>query len=275
MPQTYVSYRFSFDGYIGAINSGIGLYASQDNQGDNTLRTTQFGLQYMYQARLGAELALNIGMQFSYALLNLNWNNLQFYDQIDLLYGFNDVFGNPNPSAEPVPGSFASSYFDMGAGLLLVGNRFYLGLSSYHLTNPELSFYGNGQSSLPLSVSGQAGLLLKTRENRDPLVFNPVATYTNQGGFQQFQVGAYLRKSILITGLFVKHNTAGLSDLSLCAGLTRDLFSLAYSYDITLGDLGGLTGGAHELSLQFNLPESKRHVTRKNQKNMLGCPRVL
>ncbi len=275
LPQTYVSYRFSFEDYIGALNSGLGVYAYQDNQGDNTLRTTNIGFQYMYQARLSDVLALNFGMQFNYAQLSLNWENLQFYDQIDLLYGFNDIFGSPNPTSEPVPGGLTTKYFDMGAGALLIGEQFYIGFSAYHFTQPTVSFYENSQNTLPVSLSGQAGLLFKSRENRNPLIFNPVAVYTNQRGFQQIEIGAYLKKSIVLGGLFLKHNTENMSDVSLCAGLSKGFFSFAYSYDISIGDLGGYTGGAHEVSLIFNLPESKSHVTRKNQKNMLGCPRVL
>lgn len=275
MPQTYVSYRACFEDYIAAIRSGIGVYAFQDNQGDNTYTTTNFGFQYMYQARLGESLALNIGMQFNFAQINLNWTKLQFYDQIDLLYGFNDIFGNPNPSSEPLPPALNNDYFDIGSGALLVGRHFYIGFSAFHLTEPTMSFYGNNASQLPVSFSGQAGLQVLNEKKRNPLVFNPVAVYTFQAGFQQIEAGAYLKKNLLITGLFFKHNTQNLSDIALCAGITKDFFSFAYSYDIAVGDLAGFSGGAHEVSMIFTLPESKSGTARKNQKNILDCPRVL
>lgn len=275
MPQTYVSYRASFDDYFGALHSGIGLFAFQDNQGDDTYTTTNFGFQYMYQARLGETMALNFGLQLNFGQININWTNLQFYDQIDLLYGFNDVFGNPNPTGEPLPPSLHSNYFDIGSGALLIGKNFYFGFSAFHLTQPVISFYGDNTSQLPVSLSGQAGLKVFNEKKRNPLVFNPVAVYTFQSGFQQISAGAYLKKNLLITGLFFKHNTQNLSDVSLCAGITKDFFSFTYSYDIAAGDLAGLSGGAHEVSMIFSLPESKSGMARKNQKNILDCPRVL
>ena len=114
MPQTFLSYRAAFDGYFDAIRSGVGAYLWQDNQGNDALEATHLGVQYMYQARILNDWALNLGMQVDYAQFRLNWNQLQFFDQIDLLYGFNDAVGNPNPTTEPTPTLLTDSYVDVG-----------------------------------------------------------------------------------------------------------------------------------------------------------------
>jgi len=275
MPQTYISYRAAYDGYINAIRSGIGVFAYQDNQGDGALQSTTIGMQYMYQVRLSENWALNFGMQLSYLQYRLNWANLQFYDQINLLYGFNDALGNPNVTLEASPSMLSDASIDLGSGVLLYSNNLYIGFSASHLTKPTISFYGDNASAIPVSISGQTGVFIQGPKKKNPLIVNPFALYTNQAGFQQIQAGLYVKKGIILTGLFFKHNTSNLSDVVVCAGLSKGLVKFAYSYDIAIGDLAGLSGGAHELSLMFTFKENNNRTKKNNQKSMLDCPSVL
>ncbi len=274
MPQTYISYRASYDGYLNAIRSGIGAYVCQDNQGDGALQTSAIGFQYMYQARLSENWALNFGIDMGFKQMRVNWTNLQFLDQIDLLYGFNDVLGNSNPTSEPTPESLSTSYFDIGAGVLIYSKNVYAGFSAGHLTQPTISFLGNNASAIPVSFSAQAGVLIQNGK-RDPLVINPFALYSGQAGFNQIQAGLYVKKGIILTGLFFKHNTYNLSDVVVCAGVTKGLIKFAYSYDIAVGDLAGISGGGHEVSLVFSFKENEGRTKRNNQKSILDCPSIL
>jgi len=274
MPQAYVSYRAAFDGYIDAIRSGIGVYIDQDNQGDGALQSTHFGLQYMYQARLGYNWALNFGMQIAYAQYKLNWQELQFLDQISVLYGFNDLAGNPNPTAEPVPSALTTGFVDFAAGALLYSKNLYLGMSLGHITSPEVSFYDNAASTLPISFSTQVGVILGG-DKKDAFMFNPYALYTAQNGFGQIQTGFYVKKSIFLSGLAFKHNTSNLSDVVMVVGLSKGLMKFAYSYDVSMGALSGLTGGAHEVSLMLTFKDNPSKAKKNSQKSMLDCPSIL
>ncbi len=275
MPQTYLSYRASFDGYIDAIHSGVGAYVWEDDQGDGVIKSTHIGAQYMFQARFTEAWALNIGTQFEYAQFKLNWNDLQFYDQIDQLYGFNDVFGNPNPTGEAAPPTLTADYTDFSTGLLFYSTKVFVGASFNHITNPAISFLGGEESALPMGVSLQAGALLGNEKKKDAIMLNPFAEYSIQDGFQQIEAGIYLKKGIILTGFFLKHNTSNLSDVVLLAGVSKGMFKFAYSYDISAGELAGLTGGAHEVSLIFSFKESEGKSQRNNQKSMLDCPSLL
>ncbi len=55
-------------------------------------------------------------------------------------------------------------------------------------------------------------------------------------------------------------------------GLIFDYFEFGYSYDFTISELSARTGGAHEISLQyeFGLTAHPRRVKKKNQ--VLPCP---
>lgn len=275
LPQTYLSYRAAFDGYLDAIHSGVGAYIWQDDQGEGILKGTHMGAQYMYQARFSGNWALNMGTQFEYAQYRLNWNDLKFYDQIDLLFGFNDALGNPNATGEAVPPSLTTGYGDFSAGLLFYSTKVFAGCSFNHITNPTISFYNNAASSLPTGISFQAGALLGNEKKKDALMLNPFLLYSYQGHFQQIEGGFYLKKGMLLGGMFFKHNTSTFSDVVLCAGVSKGLFKFAYSYDISVGDLAGLSGGAHEVSLIFTFKENENRAKRTSQKSMLGCPSLL
>ncbi|MBP9879369.1 MAG: PorP/SprF family type IX secretion system membrane protein [Chitinophagales bacterium] len=274
MPQAYVSYRAAFDAYIEPIRSGLGVYVNQDNQGDGVLQSTDIGMQYMYQARLGYSWALNFGMQFSYQQYRLNWLDLQFLDQINVLYGFNDIFGNPNPTGEPFPGSLTTDFVDLGAGAVLYSDRLYVGMSAAHVTTPKVSFYNNPSSELPMAFSGQAGIFFGG-ERKDDLVFNPYMLFTTQKGFSQLQTGAYVKKSVVLGGFAVKHNTSNLSDVVFLAGLSKGMLKFAYSYDISVGPLAGLSGGSHEVSLMLTFKDNEGRSKKNSQKSMLDCPSIL
>lgn len=273
MPQSYISYRAAGDGYLEAIRSGLGVSIDQDVQGDGLLRSTQLGMCYMYQARLSHHWALNLGASLDYTQFRINWQDVQFYDQISLLTGFNDASGNPNPTGEMVPaGEF--DFMDVGIGLLLYSDKLYAGLSFNHVNTPSFSFYGSQSSSLPGSIGAQAGVFLGGKREKD-LLLNPYALWTLQAGFNQLQTGIYLKKSLMLGGLAFKHNTAALSDVVIMAGLAKGMVRFGYSYDLSTGPLSGLTGGAHEVSLLLTFRENPGKAQKNSQKSMLDCPSVL
>jgi hypothetical protein len=41
-------------------------------------------------------------------------------------------------------------------------------------------------------------------------------------------------------------------------GITTEKFRIGYSYDLTVSQLGGVTGGSHEISMGINLKCKKR-----------------
>jgi len=274
MPQTYVSYRAAFDGYFEPIRSGMGVSVVRDDQGDGLLSMTELGWQYMFQARLGYDWALNIGASLDYTQFKINWSDVQLYDQISLLTGFNDAVGNPNPTAEGAPAAENSGFMDLGLGLLLYSERLYAGMSFQHLNTPVVSFYNNGDAELPASLGLQTGVFIGGAQS-DDLLLNPYALWTLQNGFNQIQAGLYAKKQLVLAGLSFKHNTLNISDIVLMVGMAKGIVRFGYSYDISTGALAGLTGGAHEVSLTLTFEQPAGKAKKQAQKNMLDCPGVL
>jgi hypothetical protein len=147
-------------------------------------------------------------------------------------------------------------------------------MSAAHVTTPKVSFYNNPSSELPMAFSGQAGIFFGG-ERKDDLVFNPYMLFTTQKGFSQLQTGAYVKKSVVLGGFAVKHNTSNLSDVVFLAGLSKGMLKFAYSYDISVGPLAGLSGGSHEVSLMLTFKDNEGRSKKNSQKSMLDCPSIL
>ncbi|MBC8046941.1 MAG: PorP/SprF family type IX secretion system membrane protein [Fimbriimonadaceae bacterium] len=275
IPQTYVSYRIAFDAAIEDLNSGIGLFIVRDDEGQSILKTQQFGAQYMYQVQLTKQMALNTAVQASYTQRSIDWNELQFYDQINPIYGFTDATGNPNPISQTPPSQFEIHYSDFAAGALLFTNKWYAGISASHLTQPDQSFYTGNESKLPLTVTVQSGLQFYDDQKLYPFVVNPLALFTLQKDYKQMMAGSYFKKGNLLAGAFTKYNFQHLTDVSALIGLRKGWMTFAYSYDVPLGALSGASGGAHEVSIVVLFMESSSKMTTKRQKRSLECPSIL
>jgi type IX secretion system PorP/SprF family membrane protein len=275
IPQTYVSYRIAFDATLSEINSGVGLFITKDDEGQNVLKTMQMGVQYNYQLQLAKNLALNAGMQATYIQKSVDWNELQFYDQIDPIYGFTDASGNPNPTSQIQPANTKLTFTDFAASALLFSSKWYVGLSAAHLTQPEQSFYSENSSKLPMSVTLQTGLLFYNDQKLDPIIINPLALFTVQKDYKQLMAGSYFKLGNLLGGVFSKYNMQEVTDVSGLIGLRKGWMTFAYSYDVPLGSFSGESGGAHEVSVVVLFEPSSTKMKTKRQKHALDCPGIL
>lgn len=123
---------------------GIGFLAMYDKQGQSGAFTTNyFALSMAYHKSLDPEgnHTFAIGLQGAFVTKRLDVTKLTFDDQL----------GNPNaPTSESIAKP-AIHYFDPNFGFLyngLIGeaSNIYLGVSSYHVTQPNESFYANNTS---------------------------------------------------------------------------------------------------------------------------------
>ena len=85
---------------------------------------------------------------------------------------------------------------------------------------------------------------------------SPVVHYKKQGKFDQLDMGAYLTISPLVAGLWyrgvpITNNNQNRESLIFLLGYRLDSFSVGYSYDMTISNLGLPSGGAHEISIAY------------------------
>ncbi len=270
LPNNYVSYSAAFDMYIPKISGGVGVYFLGDNAGD-LLSTNIISLMYSYRLQIGNWTYINFGLEASFIQSKLKWENLIFGDMID------PNQGNIYTTSETPPDNTSLAYPDFDAGLSFSYKGFiYGGVAVHHLTEPSNSFYGSGDSKLDMKISVHGGAFIDLTgssvrdENYGSFGISPNFLYMQQGLFHQLNVGLYVNKRPFIAGVWYRHNFENADAIVPMIGIQWKGLQVAYSYDITLSELKGTAGGAHEVTLgwQFNCLDQKRRRIRA-----INCPR--
>lgn len=272
IPGGFSAVNLSFDQFMPNINSGMGLIVNYDQAGTGALRTTGISFQYAYEARLKRNLYFRPALQFGYVSKAIDFDKLTFYDQM--------IRDGQQPSLEqgtvrPV------SYFDMGAGALLYGPKFWLGFSGFHNNSPDQSFYNHTENPLARKISAHGGVRVRIKGNSlarldHYMVF--AANYLSQQQFDQLDFGFYYEFSPIILGLWyrglpMKSNGYGYVNhdaIAVLLGFQASRYKFGYSYDITMSRLGiGSSAGSHEISLVYQW--SNKHNQRSKKIRIMPC----
>lgn len=271
--HAYVSYAASYDQYFESLNSGIGVQFIGDNAGGGIYNTVAVGAIYSYQINFSDAFAMKIGLQGDFHQKSLDFNKLLFYDQIDPVTGFYDPGNNLNPTGETAPFDNNVSYLDVHTGVLAFTERFFFGGSVRHLTQPVESFGTDFSARLPMRYTVHAGARLGDLENSsNSVTLSPNIMYTQQDNFRQLNAGSYLKLGYIMGGLWYRYNVNYSDAVIFLLGVQKSMFTFGYSYDWTLMDLGGQTGGTHELSVILNFDDLENNNSRRSLYESLRCP---
>ncbi|MCK5078568.1 MAG: type IX secretion system membrane protein PorP/SprF [Bacteroidales bacterium] len=270
LPNNFVSYSAAFDMYIPKISGGVGIYFLGDNAGD-LINTNIISAMYSYRLQIGNWTHINFGLEASYIQTTLKWNNLIFGDMIDP----NQGVVNPTSEVPPDNNSIAYPDFDAGIAFSYKGN-IYGGVAVHHLTEPNNAFYDASTSKLYMKVTVHGGAFIDLTgssirdDNYGSFSISPNFLYMQQDNFHQLNVGLYVNYRPFIVGAWFRHNFENVDAIVPMIGLDWKGLKVGYSYDITLSNLKGTTGGAHEVSLgwQFNCMDQKRRRIKA-----INCPR--
>lgn len=250
---TYVTSSFSYDQHISAIQGGLGILVYQDNAGSGTLTTTMASAIYSYFLPVTKTFSIKAGVQASYFQKALDWNKLNFGDQIDQQLGFISQSAEANYQS----GVQNVNYIDFSAGLLAYSNSFYIGAAAHHLIEPDEAFVSS-PSLLPMKLTGHAGAIIATegakrrrrRKNRNKnslpeSSISPNVLYRRQRDFQELFLGVYVTKGPMVGGLWYRNADAFIA----LVGLQFQNFRFGYSYDVTVSKLAANSAGSHEVSV--------------------------
>ncbi len=245
---TYVTTSASFDRYIYQIKSGIGVLVTNDRAGQGTLNTTNISAIYSKQIQINRNLSINGGFKATYGQKSIDWSKLTFGDQINDQRGF---IYNTNETH----GATTKSFVDFSAGLVAFTKRMFIGFAADHLTQPDESLLGGGQSKLPVKFTGHAGATIPIGGRGSDATISPNILYQKQQDFQQLNLGVYFTKGAIVGGLWYRNNDAFI----VLIGIQHGMFKVGYSYDVTVSKLTNATAGSHELSvgLQFTCKKPK------------------
>ena len=269
--QVYKTYAVSYDQFFKDLNSGFGLIALSDDQGEGTLKTTKLAGIYSYKIKFNRDWQLKFGLEAAYNQNSLNWDKLIFFDQIDPISGPFDSAGLPLPSTEIRPESLSRSYLDISIGMLLYTPQFYVGFSMDHLNGAYAGFTraidDATSQSLPVLFSLQAGMqivLLKDNKGQPSTFISPNMIFARQSEFNQINLGAYMQINQLFGGAWVRHTLKNIDSFIFSFGVNLNYIKIGYSFDLTSSELGLGTGGSHEVGITVSLKKLGKKESKLN-----------
>lgn len=227
MPGGPVTYNFN--GHIALDNNrvGVGVLAVQDQIGD--IRNTQFGSVFSYRLRF-KDKSFYFGMQAGATRYATDAGEVR-------------VKNNP----DPLFGQYSETRFNAGAGVLLLGKQFMLGLSVPQLLNNDVSlggqavevyrtnfyFFGSYSINLGKQIQMKPSTLLRYTRNTPlsaDLNFNFV--------FNQLYTAGLITRNLNTYGLLLQ--------------MVMKNYRFGYVFEVP-GKQSSLRYITHEVSLSFSL----------------------
>jgi type IX secretion system PorP/SprF family membrane protein len=248
VPGVFNTYSISFDKALTNFNSGIGVLATYDVAGSGNLSTTNIGLLYSYDFNINKEWHIRPGVNFKFYYEGLDIGKLVFNSQI--------TGSGTTPSVTPPPFDNVADV-DFATSALVYNSRTWGGFTLDHLLAPKTSFYGN-DATVPIKINlfGGTQILKQTRlRQKSQEILSVAFNFQKQAKFYQSDLGLYYYKDPLIFGLWYRGipfitSQAGDAIIGLIGIKTKQLH-IGYSYDFTISNLIGSTGGSHEISLVY------------------------
>lgn len=271
IPGGFVSYTAAYDHNWYNANSGLGIMLAHDKAGSGGLRYTSVNGIYAYAARLTRTITLRSGVRVAGVFRGFDRSKLVFADQI---------------ARDGAPVTLESDlqenirYLDFSGGMVLAHREhFWIGTAFDHLNRPNQGF-ASTEARLPMKFSLHGGVnfrLTQDQKDRPGAKLTFATQYKAQQDWDQLDIGGYWYNSPITLGLWYrglpgfKSYRAGLPNndaLIVLTGYRVNNFRFGYSYDLTISKLVGRTGGAHEISLGYELPSPRK---KRRSKILIPC----
>lgn len=281
----FTTFSAYYDTYLSDYNSGIGIHVMQDTEGAAKLRSTSISALYSYELKIGENAFFRPGFQASYIRREIGfYENLVFANQINP----SDPFGPLLPGSDIDGLGDPVGMLSLSVGGIFFTKNLWAGFAAHHVNEPNQSFI-DGASPLPMKLSFHAGYRIDLGEGsmrndfthmRKQRAFTPTINYKRQGPFEQLDVGAYFTIEPIVFGLWYRglpykpveqqsnrDAIVMMFGVNLLSGL-----NIGYSFDYTVSQLGIQSGGAHELSLSWTLPNDNQGKPSRRD-TVLPCPK--
>lgn len=273
MEADFVTYGASYDQYLPAINSGVGLSFMTDRAGQGILVSGGISALYSYRLKINREMFVNFGVKASFFQGRLDWGSLTWGDQFDPIRGL--VF----ETEEVAPASTSKSIVDFSAGAVYTyKDIFFGGVSVDHLTQPSNGFYDDKLSKLHMKVTLHGGAVIDLRNRKyrgaryDRITISPNIIYQQQDNFKQLNIGVYFNKNPFVIGAWYRHDITNGDAIIVLLGFEYKNLRFGYSYDVTVSKLQNSTGGAHEVSLGYTFDTGSQYRSRRTRLDAIPSP---
>lgn len=269
------NYTFSVDYQLPVYGAGIGLIMNKSSEGTAYLSKLNVGTILSYSVELNNYSTLSFGLQAGLVNRRIDENKLLFADQID-----DQGIISGAGSAASVLVNNKRNFFDSGAGINLVADKFMIGASAQHLNKPDESLTGQ-VAKLPMRYGIHASYLISLEKYGDelPAIIPSVVIY-RQERFNSISAGFQYKTSSINLGLWYRGD--GKQQDAIVFSVILDLFRnsqtssklrVGLSHDATTSRINYTsTGGTSEAALVYEteIPgraEARYYRTRSNNFN--------
>lgn len=264
----YSTYSASYDQYFEGLNGGLGFQIMNDRQAQGAINDLNINLIYAYHIKFRRLWSMNFGIKAGYNIKSIHSGNLVLPDMID-----ENTLEIDQNNQTLIDNQI--NYFDFSAGFLSWFKDYYIGVSIDHLTKPILSLGSDdpGVINTKYTLHGGMEIPFFNSMGRTDMTLSPNVLVQLQGGSSKYNLGIYLNKNLLTTGIWLKTNSQfNLTGAVLMLGIIGDYSTFAYSYDIPfyLNGFTGIISGSHEVTFLYKF---KYKNTRKKYK-AIKCPKI-
>lgn len=244
-------YRSQWVGAVGGPNTGTafirtpindrieaGISFINDEIGDGALNESNINADMAYLLQLNSKTFLSFGMKAGVTLFNTQFSDFQLNS--------GDFTSDPAFSE-----NINDTFLNIGAGLFLFSDDYYVGLSAPNFLGGKHIAERNGISALGsenLHLFLTGGYVFEISQTLD---FKPsFMAKVVQGAPLSLDINANVRfNGNLEAGLSYRFDDALSAMVNI--GITPD-FRVGYAYDYTTSNLGNFNSGTHEIMLLYN-----------------------
>ncbi len=238
----------------------IGLLGFTDKAGSLDQKITSFypAINYNKSINPARNSFLSVGFTGGYIQYSFDPSKATFNNQY-----LNGKYDPNNPSLEKLPNP-KMNFWDLGAGVNYntnlgdeYGPTMMFGISAYHFTQPDFSYYSTPTVNLNIRENANAAFSMDVR---DDVNLQIQANYAQQGTYNEIMAGGLLRLNVHTAGLgsvlqfsvgaFYRYADAIIPVVKL----KYDNLSFGVSYDVNLSTLTPASAmkGGYEMTLFYS-----------------------
>ncbi|TND01016.1 MAG: hypothetical protein FD123_4288 [Bacteroidetes bacterium] len=235
----YNTQALSFDMPVLRDRLGAGFLFLHDNAA-GVIHTYRFEVPVAVRLPMARGRYVQIGVSPGLLYQHLNMEKLLFGDMIDprrgLIYPVGPLVINPDRYS-----------FDLSAGVSFAFDRLLGGFSASHLARPRSGYFGDSRQPVHYALHAAAILGKIPDEFPNSLTVVPAVQYHAEDNFRMLHGGITFMFNHFSLGLSYRESDAAIGTV----GYRAKRFRVGYSYDYTISKLTNVTGGAHELAVQY------------------------
>lgn len=261
----YKTLSASYDQFFIKNNFGSGLLINMDDSGQGIYKRFRAEASFSYRLKAAENNYFKFGLSAAYGQNSLDWDKLVFGDQLDPKFGVQLPDGTTITTEENRPDNLTRAYLDLSAGILFYSPVFYIGASIKHANTPTDYYFGKSDKNttvgLPVRFAFDVGgeFHLKKLNYSQFLNYSPHLIYILQSNLMQLTLHNYLKYNSVLASIGYRYNVVNSDAILFLLGMEKDIFTICYSYDLTISQLTPSTGGTHEIGIKINLEKSDRY----------------